>query len=243
VSGPRMRPLPARRELPPDQMRRRAAEFFEEMRGRRTVRHFSDRPVPRELIETFIRTAGSAPSGANQQPWHFVAVSDPDLKRRIREAAENEEHQFYTQRAPEGWLRALAPLGTDEHKPFLETAPWLIAVFARRHDFDAEGRKVQHYYVVESVGIATGLLITAIHHAGLACLTHTPSPMRFLNRLLDRPAHEKPFLLLVVGHPAADATVPDIGRKPLEKIATFLEPGKGAGGTARPAQARRRPNR
>jgi len=226
MTPPRMRPLPEHRELPPAEMRRRAAEFAEEMRGRRSVRHFSDRPVPRDLIEQCIRAAGSAPSGANLQPWHFVAVGDPALKRSIREAAEGEEHQFYTQRAPEGWLRALAPLGTDEHKPFLEIAPWLIAIFARRHDFDAAGRKVQHYYVMESVGIATGLLITAIHHAGLVCLTHTPSPMRFLNRLLARPAHEKPFLLMVVGHPAADATIPDIERKPLEEIATFLVPGK-----------------
>ena len=203
-------------------MRERAAAFADELRRRRTVRDYSPEPVPREIIERCIWAAGSAPNGANRQPWHFVAVSDPALKRRIREAAEAEEREFYESRAPDEWLEALAPLGTDEHKPFLETAPWLIAIFAERYEVDAGGEKRKNYYVTESVGIATGMLITALHHAGLATLTHTPSPMDFLNEILDRPERERPFLLLVVGCPAPDAQVPDIGKKPLERIATFL---------------------
>ena len=205
-----------------DELLSRARAFAEELARRRTVREFSDRPVPREVIERCLAAAGSAPSGANLQPWHFVAVSDPALKRRIREAAEVEEREFYTQRAPPEWLEALAPLGTDEHKPFLETAPWLIAVFVQRHGVLPDGRQVKHYYAVESTGLATGLLIAAVHTAGLASLTHTPSPMNFLNEILGRPAHERPFLLLVVGHPAGDARVPDIHRKPLDDIASFL---------------------
>jgi iodotyrosine deiodinase len=192
------------------------------MGTRRTVRHFSDRPVAREVIDQCLLTAGGAPSGANLQPWHFVVVGDPAVKRRIREAAEEEEREFYAHRAPQEWLDALAPLGTDANKPFLETAAYLIAIFAQSYGVLPDGRKVKNYYVQESVGIATGMLITAVHLAGLASLTHTPSPMRFLNAILNRPANEKPFLLLVVGHPAADAMVPDITKKPLSEIATFL---------------------
>jgi iodotyrosine deiodinase len=210
------------RELPEAEMLARARAFREELARRRTVRDFSSRGVPRALIEEALLTAGSAPSGANLQPWHFVAVADAGSRRRIREAAEAEERAFYAGRAPDDWLRALQPLGTDEHKPFLETAPWLIAVFARSFATDASGERVKHYYVQESVGIACGLLITALHHAGLATLTHTPSPMGFLNELLGRPSNERPFLLLVVGYPAADARVPDISRLPLSRIASFI---------------------
>ncbi len=174
------------------------------------------------MIEAAIATAGSAPSGANLQPWRFVAVSDARTKRWIREAAEAEERDFYTRRAPEGWLEVLAALGTDAAKPFLETAPWLIAIFSLRQVMLPDGRTTKTYYPLESVGIATGILITALHHAGLATLTHTPSPMKFLNDILGRPPEEKPFLILVVGHPAADARVPDIHRKELDEIATFI---------------------
>ena len=185
------------------------------------MREYSDRPIPRELIEECIRAAGTAPSGANHQPWHFVAVSDPEVKARIRVAAEREERAFYHGGAPREWLDALAALGTDEHKPFLETAPYLIAIFAERYMLRADGAKVRNYYVQESVGIATGILITGLHHAGLATLTHTPSPMNFLNEILGRPSNERPFLLLVAGYPAENARVPAITRKPLEAIATF----------------------
>ena len=192
------------------------------MQKRRTVRDFSERPVPRELIEHCLSAAGTAPSGANLQPWHFVAISDPDVKREIRIAAEAEEKEFYEHRAPKAWLEALAPLGTDWHKPFLETAPWLVAVFAQPFRILSDGTRSPTYYAIESVGIATGILVTAVHSCGLASLTHTPSPMGFLNRILKRPSHEKPFLLLVVGHPAQDARVPDISRKPLAKISSFV---------------------
>ena len=192
---------------------------------RRTVRDFSDRPVPRAAIEAAIRAAGTAPSGANQQPWTFVAVSDPGVKRRIRVAAEDEERAFYEHRAPDDWLEALAPLGTDAHKPFLERAPWLIAVFAQPYGIAADGSKVKHYYVQESVGIAVGMLVATLHEAGLATLTHTPSPMRFLSEVLDRPPHERAYLLLVVGHPAEDARVPVIEKKALDEIAMFMEAG------------------
>jgi iodotyrosine deiodinase len=215
-------PLSQFREYPPEEMRRRAADFAAEMRRRRSVRAFSDRPVEREVIEHCLRAAGTAPNGANMQPWHFAVVSDPSLKRRIRQAAEEEERGFYARRASEEWLDALAPLGTDERKPFLETAPYLIAVFAQSYGLLPDGSKVKHYYVTESVGIATGILITGLHHAGLATLTHTPSPMRFLNGLLGRRENERPFLLLVVGYPAVDAVVPDIRRKPLDEITTFV---------------------
>jgi nitroreductase len=202
-------------------MLRRSAEFRSEMQRRRTVRYFSDRPVPREIIEDCLLTAASAPSGANLQPWHFVVVSDPTLKRQIREAAEKEEHEFYHGRAPQEWLDALAPLGTDEHKPYLEIAPYLIVIFAQSYGLLPDGRKVKNYYVAESVGIACGMLITAIHHAGLVSLTHTPNPMGFLNEVLGRPGNERPFLILVVGYPAEDAAVPDIPKKSFQEIATF----------------------
>ncbi|MBA3544696.1 MAG: nitroreductase family protein [Chthoniobacterales bacterium] len=192
------------------------------MAARRTVRDFSDRPVPREVIEKCLRTAGSAPNGANLQPWHFVALRDRALKREIRIAAEAEEREFYEHRAPNEWLEALAAIGTDAKKPFLEIAPWLIAIFSQPHRVLPDGSRLKHYYATESVGIATGLLIAAVHQAGLASLTHTPSPMGFLNKLLQRPASEKPFLLLVVGHPADDAVVPDIQRKPLAEITSFI---------------------
>ena len=205
-----------------EDVRARAMAFRDEMRARRTVRHFSDTPVDRAVIEDCLMTAGSAPSGANLQPWYFVVVGAAALKKRIRDAAEAEEREFYRHRAPREWLDALAPLGTDEHKPFLETAPYLIAIFAQSYGVLPDGRKVKNYYVPESVGIATGLLIAAVHQAGLASLTHTPSPMGFLNDILDRPPNEKPFLLLVVGYPADGAKVPDIGRKPLAEIATFV---------------------
>jgi nitroreductase len=203
-------------------MLRRAAEFHREIARRRTVRQFSERPVPREIIEHCLGAAGTAPSGANLQPWHFVVIGDSGIKHRIRLAAEKEEREFYNGRAPAEWLEALAPLGTDENKPYLEAAPWLIAVFGQRYGVSPSGRRLAHYYVQESVGIATGLLIAALHHAGLVCLTHTPSPMGFLNEVLNRPAHERPFLLLVTGYPAPDAQVPDITKKPLEEIATFV---------------------
>jgi len=200
-----------------------ADAFLARMRRRRTVRDFSDRPVPREVIERCLLAAGTAPNGANRQPWHFVVVGDPAMKRRIREAAEEEEREFYGGRAPREWLDALEHLGTDENKPFLETAPWLVVIFAESYEVAGDGRHVKNYYVTESVGIATGMLVTALHHAGLATLTHTPSPMKFLNRLLDRPENERPFLILVVGHPAEGATVPEITKKPLDQIATFVE--------------------
>ena len=222
MSKPNFIPLPPRESLSGDELLARAAEFHEEMARRRTVRDFSDRPVPREVIEQCLRTAASAPNGANLQPWHFVAVSDPALKHAIRVAAEAEEREFYEHRAPNEWLEALAALGTDSHKPFLETAPWLIAIFSQPYRILPDGRKLKHYYATESVGIATGFLVAAVHKAGLVSLTHTPSPMGFLNKLLGRPAHEKPFLLLVVGHPAEGAQVPDIERKSLGEISSFL---------------------
>jgi nitroreductase len=206
-----------------DEVWRRARRFYEQMSRRRTVREFADRDVPRAVIEDAIRAAGTAPSGANLQPWHFAAVSrqESDLRHRIREAAEEEEHEFYSRRAPREWLDALEPIGTDWRKPFLEIAPWLVAVFVQPHGRRPDGTIVKHYYAIESVGIATGFLIAALHQAGLASLTHTPSPMRFLNTLLERPASERPFLLLVVGYPAAGALVPDITRKALAEIASF----------------------
>jgi len=211
-------------EYPPGEMRRRSEEFYREMGRRRTVREFSDRPVPREVIENALLAAGTAPNGANLQPWHFVVVASPDVKRRIREAAEAEEREFYQRRAPEEWLRALEPLGTDPNKPFLERAPYLIAIFERRYGIRADGTRFKHYYVTESVGIASGILVTALHHAGLATLTHTPSPMGFLNDVLDRPGNERPFLLLVTGYPETDARVPEAAtvKRPLDGISTFL---------------------
>ena len=213
--------LPDRPTLTDDEALARSRAFREGLATRRSVRDFSDRSVPRALIEECLATAGSAPSGANLQAWHFVAVSDPALKARIREAAEDEEREFYGGRAPDEWLEALAPLGTDACKAFLEVAPWLIAIFAESYTIREDGSHSKVYYPQESVGIATGFLIAALHDAGLACLTHTPSPMRFLNDILGRPANERPFLLLVVGHPAGGACVPDIRRKPIEEITTF----------------------
>ncbi|MCH7744850.1 MAG: nitroreductase family protein [Chloroflexi bacterium] len=222
MAKPDLVPLTSYTEYPSDEMKRRAADFYADIRRRRTVRDFSDRPVPREIIEDCLLAAGTAPNGANMQPWHFAVVSDPDAKRRIREEAEKEEREFYSERAPQEWLDALAPLGTDARKPFLETAPYLIVIFAQSYGVLPDGRKVKHYYATESVGIATGILITAIHQAGLVSLTHTPSPMGFLNEICGRPANERPFLLLVVGYPADDAVVPNIARKPLTEIASFI---------------------
>lgn len=222
MPAPIFRPLATYRELPIAQMESRSADFRDEMLRRRTVRQFSSRPVPRSVIENCLRVAGSAPSGANMQPWHFVVVEDPRLKRLIREEAEKEERAFYHERATKEWLAALEPLGTDEHKPYLEAAPYLIVVFAQNFGLTPQGDKVKNYYVTESVGIATGMLIAAVHIAGLVSLTHTPSPMGFLNNLLHRPAHERPFLILVVGYPAPEAQVPDISKKSLPEISTFL---------------------
>lgn len=207
---------------PLEEMKQRATDFRAHMQRRRTVRHFSDKPVPREIIEECLITSGTAPNGANLQPWHFVVVSDPKVKHEIRVAAEEEEAEFYHRRAPKEWLEALAPLGTDEHKPFLDAAPFLIAIFGKNHSELPDGRRVKNYYVNESVGIATGFLIAALHNAGLVSLTHTPSPMGFLNTILNRPQDEKPFLLLVTGFPAKDASVPVITKKPLDQIVTFV---------------------
>lgn len=212
-------PPPART---PEEMLDRADDFLAEIRKRRTVRDFSDRPVPRAVIERCIAAAGTAPSGANRQPWHFAAVGDPKIKQRIREAAEAEERAFYGGKAGDEWLDALAPLGTDANKPFLEIAPWLIVVFQQNYGLTPEGERLKHYYVQESVGIATGFLIAALHHCGLATLTHTPSPMKFLAEILGRPPNERAVMILVAGHPAPDATVPDISKKPLDAIASFL---------------------
>jgi nitroreductase len=214
-------PLTDWREFPLEEMQRRAADFADELHRRRTVRDYAPRPVPREIIEQCVRAAGSAPSGANLQPWHFCAVSDAALKKRIRDAAEAEERDFYEHRAPREWLDALAPLGTDASKPFLEIAPWLIVCFVQLWGVLPDGRRMKHYYAQESAGLATGMLIAALHHAGLAALTHTPSPMGFLNEICERAENERAFILLVTGYPAADATVPAITRKPLGGIATF----------------------
>jgi len=216
-------PLEQYREFPVEEMRERLNEFYEDIDRRRTVREFSDRPVPRDVIETALKAANTAPSGANLQPWHFAVVSGPETKKKIRMAAEVEEREFYEHRATEEWLAALEPLGTNEHKPFLETAPYLIAVFLQKFGELPDGRKVKHYYPSESTGLATGILITALHRAGLATLTHTPSPMKFLNEILGRPKSERPFLLLVAGYPADDARVSDIQRKPLEEYSSFID--------------------
>lgn len=217
-------PLSGWQELPAPEMLARARSFYETMKRRRTVRDFSDRPVPRALIEAALLAAGTAPSGANQQPWHFAVVVDPAVKRQVREAAEAEERKFYGGGASEEWLSALQPLGTDARKPFLEVAPVLIAIFAQRYGIGADGKREKNYYVPESVGIATGLLIAALHQSGLATLTHTPSPMGFLNRICGRPGHEKAYVLLVTGYPAPGCTVPRAAgiKKPLSEIASFL---------------------
>jgi iodotyrosine deiodinase len=209
-------------ELDEEEMLARSSEFLERMEQRRSVRQFSSRSVPWEIIENCLRAAATAPSGANMQPWHYVVVSDSELKLRIRMAAEEEEREFYANRAPQEWLDALAPLGTDADKPFLESAPYLIVIFAKSYTISPQGKKVKNYYVSESVGIATGILITALHQSGLATLTHTPSPMRFLKQILNRPQNEHPFLILVVGYPAEDAEVPKINKKPFNEINTLI---------------------
>lgn len=216
-------PLTGYREYPLEEMRRRITEFHAEVSRRRSLREFSDRAVPRDIIETALMAANTAPSGANLQPWHFAVVSGEETKKKIRAAAEAEEREFYTHRASPEWLAALEPLGTDPNKPFLETAPYLIAVFLQKYGTLPDGTRVKHYYPAESTGLATGILITALHHAGLATLTHTPSPMKFLNEILGRPKSERPFLLLVVGYPAEGARVPDIERKSLDEIASFVD--------------------
>jgi nitroreductase len=215
-------PLSSFTEYPVEEMLQRAAEFRQDMQRRRTVRQFSNRPVPPQVIEECLLTAGSAPNAANLQPWHFVVVTDPMVKHEIRVAAEQEENEFYHRRAPQEWLDALSVIGTDEHKPFLETAPYLIVVFGKNHSFLPDGRRVRNYYVNESVGIATGFLIAAIHQAGLVSLTHTPSPMGFLNSILHIPPDEKPYVILVAGYPAEDDQVPILEKKSLSEIATFI---------------------
>jgi nitroreductase len=209
-------------ELSPQEMLEESRRFQQNIQRRRTVRDFSDRPVDREIIENAVRAAASAPSGANKQPWHFVIIEDPKIKSQIRRAAEAEEHEFYHHRAPDSWLEDLKVFETDEHKPFLETAPYLIAVFLQRNSVDEGGVKHKNYYMPESVGIATGILISALHFSGLATLTHTPSPMKFLNQILGRPSNEKPFMLMVAGYPVDDVKVPDITRKAFEEVATVL---------------------
>ena len=203
------------------EMRRRAADFYRLMDRRRSVRYFAPDPVPRELVETAIRTASTAPSGAHRQPWRFVVVGDPGIKREIRLAAEAEERKSYEQRMPDEWLEALRPLGVDWHKPFLEIVPWIVVVFEELYGFDEAGGKRKNYYVRESVGIACGLFIAALHQMGLATLTHTPSPMGFLRQILGRPKNERPYILFPIGYPAADAEVPDLRRKTLDEVAIW----------------------
>ncbi|MDF1718230.1 MAG: nitroreductase family protein [Antarcticimicrobium sp.] len=217
-------PLPDRSEMSDAQMIVAAQAFHDKMRQRHSVRDYSPRPVPRAVIETCLRTAGSAPSGANHQPWHFAAVADPALKARIRAEAEAEEKRFYGGGAGDEWIKALEPIGTDASKPHLTVAPWLIVVFAQRWGEFADGTRYKNYYVPESVNIATGFLLAALHHAGLATLTHTPNPMKFLNGALGRPASEKPTMIIAVGHPAEGATVPEVAKikKPLDQIASFF---------------------
>lgn len=215
-------PLDNYQQFAEDEMLKKSQAFYDDIKRRRTVRDFSDKSIPKEVIENCIKAAATAPSGANLQPWHFVVVSNADIKKEIRIAAEEEEKEFYTKLAPKEWLDVLEPLGTNENKPFLETAPYLIAIFYKSYDLISDGRQVKNYYAIESTGIATGILITAIHNAGLVSLTHTPSPMNFLNDILDRPKNERPLLLLVVGYPAPDAKVPDIKKKSLQKIASFI---------------------
>lgn len=211
----------SRKTFPEQELVKRSQEYFEWMNTRRTVREFSDKMVPIEVIENILKTASTAPSGAHKQPWTFCVVSDPDIKKKIREAAEKEEHESYKKRMSEEWLEALQPLGTDWHKPFLEIAPYLIIVFKKAYDLDAEGNKSNNYYVNESVGLACGFLLAAIHHAGLVALTHTPSPMNFLTNILGRPENERPFLLIPVGYPVEETWVPDLKRKEISEIASF----------------------
>lgn len=215
-------PFDQYREYTSDEMQERAVAFYQDIKRRRTVREFSDRPIPEGVITDCLKAAGTAPSGANQQPWQFVAITDSVVKHRIREAAEKEERAFYEHRAPDAWLDALSPLGTQAQKPFLDRAPCLIAIFAQKYGLDGQGNKIKHYYVKESVGIATGFLITALHHAGLVSLTYTPSPMDFLNKILGRPIHEKAFMILVAGYPENDVMVPNINKKALGEIVTWV---------------------
>lgn len=215
-------PLTSYRRYSDSEMKARSSNFLEDMKRRRTIRDFTDEEVPIEVLNNCIAAAGTAPSGANLQPWHFVIVKDASVRHRIRQAAEEEEHEFYTRRAPKEWLEALSPLGTDENKPFLETAAYLIAIFVQAYGLSESGQKLKHYYANESVGIATGILITALHLSGLATLTHTPSPMNFLNDILERPANERAFLLLVVGYPTSGAVVPSITKKSLQDITTLI---------------------
>jgi len=224
MSKPKFIPLKPYVKYSEKIMLERATSFYDSIRSRRTIREFSSRSVPRDVIAKCIQAAGTAPSGANHQPWHFVAVSDPSIKKRFRVAAEKEEREFYNNRASQEWKDALVHLGTDEHKPFLEDAPWLIVVFAQSFELKDDGTKVKNYYVQESVGLATGFLINALHHVGLATLTHTPSPMGFANEILNRPKNERAFLILVTGYPADDVKVPDLTKKPLDEIATFSGP-------------------
>jgi len=223
MAKPKFIRLKSFKQYPEDEMIIRSQEFYKFLKRRRTVRDFSDKQVLKEVIENCLLTAGTAPSGANLQPWYFVVVSNSEIKKKIRIAAEEEEKEFYTNRAPKEWLNALAHLGTDEHKPFLETAPYLIVIFSKSYEVLPDGKKVKNYYAQESTGIACGMLIAALHNAGLVSLTHTPSPMNFLNEILRRPKNEKPFLLLVVGFPAKNAMVPDIQKKKLEEIASFIK--------------------
>ena len=218
---PDLQPLETFRTYEPAEMLERAKTFYDEIRRRRTVRDYVDTPIDREVIENCLLAAGTAPNGANQQPWHFAVVTDAEIKHRIRIEAEKEELEFYNGRAPQDWLDALSHLGTDEKKPFLEIAPYLIVIFAKPYDLAEDGSKIKNYYASESVGIATGMLITALHNAGIATLTHTPSPMKFLNEVLERPSNERPFLILVTGFPTADAKVPKITKKSLNEIASF----------------------
>lgn len=216
--------LPDRRDMTDEDMQRAGVAFYDLMKTRHSIRDYSERPVPKAVIEACVLAAGTAPSGANQQPWHFVAISDPDMKSKIRAAAEEEEEKFYDGGGGDAWLKALEPIGTDASKPHLDIAPWLIVVFAQRWG-ERGGERIKHYYVPESVGIATGMLITALHSAGLSCLTHTPNPMKFLNDLCDRPENEKPIMILAVGHPSDDATVPAVAKrkKALAEILTTYD--------------------
>ena len=222
MTGPLFEPHSSYRQYPIEEMQKRSKEFLKEIVRRRTVRDFSEEPVPRDIIENCIKAAGSSPSGANHQPWHFVVVTDPDIKTDIRKAAEEEERLLYNERAPSEWLEALAPLGTDENKPFLEIAPYLIVVFAESYSLDTDDNKIKNYYVLESVGIATGILITALHNAGLVTLTHTPSPMNFLRRILRRGKNERAFIILVTGFPVEDAKVPVLEKKNFEDYTSFI---------------------
>ena len=222
MSGKNFKPLQEYLEYTSEEMVIRASDFYNEMRRRRSVRQFSDRLIDREIIENCIRTASTAPSGANLQPWHFVVVSNPVVKDKIYQSAEEVEREFYSAESTKKWVKDLEHLGTNDQKPFLLTAPYLIVIFAQRHGLTPSGEQKKHYYVTESVGIATGMLITAIHHAGMVSLTYTPGKMGFLNKILSRPANEKPYMILVVGYPEKETLVPDIEKKILEDVATFV---------------------